>query len=1045
MGPGVNNGSFEGVTGGAWVRPASVPGWTGFPSEGYVMSGNNYPISDGANAYQPFDAGQSQFSTTPHYLWSDPMTPGAGDNLLDVSVDFGYDGSVVQPTGHWAGFIGMELTVWESDPATSALGAQVATLTAGGIGGAPKPDGTGASFPAPTGTGWYIRVAKTNQSFTAGQNLVIRVEAGNLDGSFNHNWMDHSVLDQSWAHYMDNVVLTTSSPTDPFFLSVTPGNRDVGYASGSTMFDVANIGASTGMAWTTSESESWLSIAGGSGSDAGTFTVNYDTNTGAERVGTITVTASGAGGSPMIVTVTQEPVDLSLIGWYQFDETSGSTAVDSSGSGADGTITGAGRVLDSQMGWCLEFDGGDWVDIPATLTSSISDEVTIAFWQKGNGIVPGESTGEGFTFFEAATGSNVQLIAAGNTAIWWGAGQTDWDDFLSGYALVESQVNDLWRHWAFVKDARPATKRMQIWRNGVMIHDTWGAGTGTVSIGTSTTFTIGKTNRFTYADYKGRMSDLRIYNRVLSQTEIEDLVAEDADFLFVNQTAEYGLPTTINPGAGAAWGDYNEDGWTDLCANGVFYRNNSGTSFTMTGTGFGYGVFGDYDNDFYPDWFSYWLDVYRNLSGTGFGIVTLPTLPMTHSRTGCWADFNNDGFLDLYIAGFYDEGPPAGSAQPDAILTNNAGSSFTKTWQSPANNFTRGITACDFDEDGDQDIYVSNYFLGANRLWQNDGAGGLTNVAAAFGVAGDIGGTYNYGHTIGSAWGDLDEDGHIDLFVGNFRHDWGDGSQDFAKFFKNEGPAESYHFQLMEELDGADWQESYATPALGDYDNDGDLDLLFTTVYSGDNPVLFRNDGGWNFTDVTGDMGLGGLGQTYQSAWADFDEDGDLDVITGGKLFVNSGNSNSWLKIRLFGDGVNVNSLAIGAQVRIDLNGRIITRQVEAGTGESNQNDLKLHFGLGGQRASVTADVLWPNGEIQTVENIAVNQRIDIYYSHCEQADFTGDGDINYIDFAIMASQWGQLPGTPSADIAPLPGGDDFVDIQDLEALVNFWLQTGCQ
>ena len=122
MGPGVNNGSFEGFGGaGAWTRPASLAGWVGFPTEGYVMSGGsyyggNYPASNGTNAYQPYNnyspAG-TQFSTMAHYLWSIPLTPGAGETIADISADFGWNGSPAASTGHWTGFKGMEVAVFE--------------------------------------------------------------------------------------------------------------------------------------------------------------------------------------------------------------------------------------------------------------------------------------------------------------------------------------------------------------------------------------------------------------------------------------------------------------------------------------------------------------------------------------------------------------------------------------------------------------------------------------------------------------------------------------------------------------------------------------------------------------------------------------------------------------------------------------------------------------------------------------------------------------------------------------------------------------------
>ncbi|NIP94999.1 MAG: hypothetical protein GWO24_16760 [Akkermansiaceae bacterium] len=185
---------------------------------------------------------------------------------------------------------------------------------------------------------------------------------------------------------------------------------------------------------------------------------------------------------------------------------------------------------------------------------------------------------------------------------------------------------------------------------------------------------------------------------------------------------------------------------------------------------------------------------------------------------------------------------------------------------------------------------------------------------------------------------------------------------------------------------GVFYQESYASPAAGDFDNDGDLDLFFTTVYAGasfgrpNNPVLFSNGGDFKFTNATGDSGLGGLPPTYQAAWADLDNDGDLDLMTAGKLFVNGGGTgNHWLKVRLAGDGKSVNRSAIGAQVRVSLpGGGTLSRQVEAGTGQGNQNDLTLHFGLGKHDKPVSLEIFWPDGSAQTVSDVAIDKLLTV-------------------------------------------------------------------
>ena len=180
-----------------------------------------------------------------------------------------------------------------------------------------------------------------------------------------------------------------------------------------------------------------------------------------------------------------------------------------------------------------------------------------------------------------------------------------------------------------------------------------------------------------------------------------------------------------------------------------------------------------------------------------------------------------------------------------------------------------------------------------------------------------------------------------------------------------------------------DWQESYASCALADYDNDGDVDIFITTVYNGDHARLYRNDGNWTFTNVTADEGLGGIGNTmnYQAAWGDYDNDGDVDLVTDGRLFQNQGNAHHWLRVRLTGHGHKVNHAAIGAQVRIVVPtlGTLV-RQVESGTGQGNQNDLILHFGLGNHADPVDLNISWPDGKRQTVTRVKVNQTVMVSY-----------------------------------------------------------------
>jgi len=464
-------------------------------------------------------------------------------------------------------------------------------------------------------------------------------------------------------------------------------------------------------------------------------------------------------------------------------------------------------------------------------------------------------------------------------------------------------------------------------------------------------------------------------------------------FSDVTDTAIAGLG-----GGEAAWTDFDNDGFVDLHVDGAVWKNNGGANFgrvTLEGSELeGSGIWGDYNNDGWADYYSYsGRKLYRNEGeshpASKFTEVSLADAEFPETQNGrgaSWADHDNDGDLDLYQGG-YETWPSA--YYPDTTLRNNGDETFSVTWsQSPDTIVTpgrprpaRGVTSADFDRDGDIDVYVSNYRLEPNGLYVNDGSGQFSDQGAKLGVAGEPEGSFPFGHTVGSAWGDLDNDGELDLFVGNFRHGWGDGSQDHAKFLRNLGPQQEHRFELMNELDGDDWQESYASPVLGDYDNDGDLDLFFTTVYGGDFPRLYRNDGNWIFTNQTHNAGLGELKSTYQAAFADYDNDGDLDLVTSGKLFENTGNGNHWVKLKLVGDGQNISRDAVGAQARISMGDQTLTRQVEAGTGEGNQNDPILHFGLGSHTGPVDLEILWPGGATQRVTGVAVDQLHTIPYA----------------------------------------------------------------
>lgn len=454
---------------------------------------------------------------------------------------------------------------------------------------------------------------------------------------------------------------------------------------------------------------------------------------------------------------------------------------------------------------------------------------------------------------------------------------------------------------------------------------------------------------------------------------------------FTDVTEAVGLSGVAN--SVVAWCDFDCDGWADLfCAN-TLWKNMHGERFEkvknlpkqMTGSG----VWGDYDNDGFPDFFNFKRQkLFHNEKGTGFRNVSklLPTVDPMTSVSATWSDFDNDGFLDLYIGGY--EVWEKQITYPDLILMNRGGTSFELTWKNMQRR-ARSVISCDFDQDNDLDIYVSNYRLQPNFLWINDGKGNLSDKASRYDVVGTER-SWSGGHSIGSCWGDFDNDGLFDLFSGNFSHRgerWGkDHTQPESDFFRNKGLASGYRFKDLGTC-GLEWQESYASPAVGDFDNDGFLDLSFSTVYSPDQSVLYQNNGDWTFSDVTEASGVRsilGTTETYQNAWADYDNDGDLDLMSGGRLMRNSGNDNAWLKVRLKGSG-SVNSMAIGTQVRLMNGTSAVTRQVEGSTGQGNVNDHVLHFGLGfSPSLPLEMEIRWTDGTEQQVLVQAVNQSMTI-------------------------------------------------------------------
>ena len=513
-----------------------------------------------------------------------------------------------------------------------------------------------------------------------------------------------------------------------------------------------------------------------------------------------------------------------------------------------------------------------------------------------------------------------------------------------------------------------------------------------------------------------------------------DLGGADEYVFFTNMSQQAGLAGY--GGSYFAWGDYNDDGNQDLLVNGKrLLRNEGSPGYTFTdvtmATGLhqtsrvNVGIWGDYDND--GD-----LDVY--LAGGGW-TTSSPTrndylfrnngapdwtftdvtedagspvdgLPST---AAAWGDIDDDGFLDLYVANYETDGL---EGYPDSLWHNEGDGTFTNISASSGilsagREPGRGVAFCDFDNDGDRDIHVSNYRLRPNLLWQNDGSGRFTNVAAQKGVTGDAlfyqaVGPY-YGHTIGSAWADWNNDGNMDIWEANLVHKYVGGGDirgyicDDSKFYANNGPPNWDFTDVRPETgipvkpirsDASVQDELYDGIAWADFDNDGDMDVYMPQVYDlgYSFSALYINRGDGTFDDVGPSVGIR-VWNTYGAAWADYDNDGDLDLVTGGKnpsnalsrvhLFENSGNTNKWLRVEVEGTVSNV--MGLGTRVTVTAGNTTMTRDFEGGTGSHAQmNDLPVEFGLGKADGADTVTVEFPSGHTLTYLDVDANTTLRV-------------------------------------------------------------------
>lgn len=326
-----------------------------------------------------------------------------------------------------------------------------------------------------------------------------------------------------------------------------------------------------------------------------------------------------------------------------------------------------------------------------------------------------------------------------------------------------------------------------------------------------------------------------------------------------------GLGPAVGP---VAWGDCDNDGDFDLVHGGTIYLNFGNNVFTNLPVNLlcneGYGGWADYDNDGNIDLLAVGANatvIYRGDGNGGFSNINAGLPPAVNPRQcGAWGDYDNDGDADVLIVG-------GGFAR---LYRNDGSNVFTNIGGSLATVVNGAAAWADYDEDGDLDILLAG--SGLLRIYRNDGNGTFTDIGA------NLPGLFNPS----VAWGDFDNDGDPDFVVAGSTNNAVSGV--VTRIYRNTGhatPALRFTnlYPIAAQGPVGVWK---GTVAWGDYDNDGDLDLLVTGESTNGVALtrLYRNDGG-AFTE-SGHW-LPGLKNSF-AAWGDFDNDGHLDLALSGNL-----------------------------------------------------------------------------------------------------------------------------------------------------------------
>ena len=499
---------------------------------------------------------------------------------------------------------------------------------------------------------------------------------------------------------------------------------------------------------------------------------------------------------------------------------------------------------------------------------------------------------------------------------------------------------------------------------------------------------------------------------------------------FTDVAANAGLNYKCMAG-GSIIEDFNNDNYPDVVISSWsltepmrYYRNNGNGTFTdmSDSSGLGYLTGGlnmmqtDYNNDGFKDIFVLrggWRGKFGNtpnslLRNNGNGTFTDVTkesglLSFHPTQTAAWADFNNDGWLDVFIG---NETTPGGEANPCELYINNRNGTFTETAAKAGcaiTDYVKGVTSGDYNNDGLTDIFIST--LNGNKiLLKNKSA---KNGALKFeDVSQQAGLSNNRSRSFPTWFFDYDNDGWLDILVCGY--EFTESLAYYAGAEATQAPVNNAGkvFLFRNKHDGT-FEDVSAKVGLnkiafamgsnfGDIDNDGYLDFYLGTgnpnLKSALPNKLFKNINGTSFLDVTTSARVGNLQKGHGVSFVDLNNDGNEDIYIkmGGaykgdayenSLYLNPGqNTNHWINLSL--EGTISNRVAIGAKIKVTFKEnnikRSVYRDVNSG-GSFGSNPLRQHIGIGQATSIEKIEITWPvTGKVQVFENPPIDTNIQI-------------------------------------------------------------------